>query len=101
MFAFQSSTDLASHLVWFDSTGKELGVFWGTQYFDPEFSPDGRVLAGSNNGTLAICVQDLARGITTRLTTGPNDRFPVWSGDGRAIAYSSNDAIYRISADGS
>ena len=105
MLAFQSSTDLASHLVWFDPTGKELGTFEGTRYFDPAFSPDGRMLAGScdqsNNGKLAICVQDLARGVTTRLTAGPSDRFPVWSRDGRAIAYSSNGAIYRISADGS
>jgi len=93
ILAFQSSTDLASQLVWFDSTGKESGVFEGKPYFDPAFSPDGRTLAGScdqsNNGTLAICVQDLTRGVTTRLTAGPNDRFPVWSGDGRTIAYSS------------
>lgn len=103
--AFQSSTDLASHLVWFDSTGKESGAFGGMPYFDPAFSSDGRMLAGScdesNNGTLAICVQDLGRGVTTRLTTGPNDRFPVWSRDGRAIAYSSNGAVYRISTGGS
>jgi Tol biopolymer transport system component len=74
-------------------------------YFDPAFSSDGRMLAGScdesNNGTLEICVQDLGRGVTTRLTTGPNDRFPVWSRDGRAIAYSSNGAVYRISTGGS
>jgi DNA-binding winged helix-turn-helix (wHTH) protein/Tol biopolymer transport system component len=105
VLAFQSSTDLASNMVWFDSAGKELGTSEGTQYFDPAFSPDGRMLAGScdqsTSGSLAICVQDLSRGVTTRLTAGPNDRFPVWSRDGRAIAYSSNGAIYRISADGS
>jgi DNA-binding winged helix-turn-helix (wHTH) protein len=64
ILAFQSSTDLASHLVWFDSTGKESRGFGGMPYFDPAFSPDGRMLAGScdqsNNGTLAICIQDLA-----------------------------------------
>jgi eukaryotic-like serine/threonine-protein kinase len=105
VLAFQSSTDLASHLVWFDPTGKELGTFKGTQYFDPAFSPDGRMLAGScdqsTSGSLVICIQDLSRGVTTRLTAGPHDRFPVWSKDGRTIGYYSNGAIYRNSADGS
>ncbi|HEX4485042.1 MAG TPA: winged helix-turn-helix domain-containing protein [Terriglobales bacterium] len=105
MLAFQSSTDLASHLVWFGSTGQEISALRGIPYFDPAFSPDGRMLAGScdqsNNGMLTICVQDLARGVTTRVTGGTNDRFPVWAPDGRAVAYSSNGAIYRIPADGS
>jgi Tol biopolymer transport system component len=63
------------------------------------------MLAGScdpsNSGKLAICVHDLARGVTTHVTAGPADRFPVWSHDGQAIAYLSNGAIYHIRADGS
>ena len=105
VLAFQSSTDLASSLVWMDAKGNELGEFHSPQYSDPAFSPDGRFLAGACDqagaGTLAICVHDIARGVTARVSPGPHDRFPVWSPDGREIAYNSNGGIYSISADGS
>ena len=104
VLAFQSSTDLAASLMWFDSRGKVLGEFHGPQYLDPALSPDGRFLAGAcdqiGTGVLSICVQDIARGITARISPGPNDRFPVWSPDSREIAFNSNGGIYRISADG-
>jgi DNA-binding winged helix-turn-helix (wHTH) protein/Tol biopolymer transport system component len=105
VLAFQSSTDLASILVWIDAKGNELGAFPAPQYADPAFSPDGRFLAGacdlSGTGTLAICVHDIARGVTARVSPGPHDRFPVWSPDSREIAYNAQGGIYRISADGS
>jgi eukaryotic-like serine/threonine-protein kinase len=105
VLAFQSSTDLASNLMLIDAKGRALGELHVPQYLDPAFSPDGHSLAGAcdqgGTGTLAICVHDIARGITARISPGPNDRFPVWSPDGREIAYNSNGGIYRISADGS
>jgi DNA-binding winged helix-turn-helix (wHTH) protein/Tol biopolymer transport system component len=105
VLAFQSSTDLATSLVWMDAKGKELGEFHVPQYSDPAFSPDGRFIAGACDqagaGTLAICVHDIARGVTARVSPGPHDRFPVWSPDGREIAYNSKGGIYSISADGS
>jgi eukaryotic-like serine/threonine-protein kinase len=105
ILAFQSSTDLASSLVWMDAKGNELGEFHAPQYSDPAFSPDGRFLAGACDqagaGTLAICVHDVARGVTARVSPGPHDRFPVWSPDGREIAYNSNGGIYSVFADGS
>jgi Tol biopolymer transport system component len=104
VLAFQSSTDLASSLMWIDAKGRGLGEFHAPQYADPAFSPDGHFLAGAcdqaGTGILAICVHDIARGITARISPGPNDRFPVWSPDGREIAYNSNGGIYRISTDG-
>jgi len=105
VLTFQSSTDLASSLMWIDAKGGGLGEFNVPQYLDPAFSPDGRFLAGAcdqaGTGTLSICVHDIARGITARISPGPNDRFPIWSPDGREIAYNANGGIYRISADGS
>lgn len=105
VLAFQSSADLATSLVWIDPNGKTLGALQGQQYMDPTFSPDGRLLAGACDqagaSVLTICVHDIARGITTRISPGPNDRFPVWSPDGHEIAYASNGGIYRTSADGS
>lgn len=105
VLAFQSSTDLASSLIWMDAKGNQVGEFRAPQYADPAFSPDGRFLAGACDqagvGTLAICVHDIARGVTARVSPGPHDRFPVWSPDGHEIAYNSNGGIYSISADGS
>ena len=105
VLAFQSSTDLASSLVWMNAKGSELREFQGPQYSDPAFSPDGRFLAGACDqgavGILVICVHDIARGVTARVSPGPYDRFPVWSPDGREIAYNSKGGIYSISADGS
>jgi DNA-binding winged helix-turn-helix (wHTH) protein len=102
---FQSLADLPSQLVWLDHEGQELTALDGFKYGGPALSPDGRLVAGScegaGSGTLAICVSDLAREVTSRITEGPSDRFPVWSTDGRQIAYTSGAAIYRVPADGS
>jgi DNA-binding winged helix-turn-helix (wHTH) protein/Tol biopolymer transport system component len=105
VLVFQSSADLPSQLVWLDEHGREKGVLPGIKYGGPAISPDGRLVAGScegaASGTSSICVSDLEHNVTTRVTNGPSDRFPVWSRDGREIAYSSGSGIYRIRADGS
>jgi len=54
VLAFQSSTDLASSLVWMDAKGNELREFHAPHYSDPAFSPDGRFLA-------RIIREDIAR----------------------------------------
>jgi eukaryotic-like serine/threonine-protein kinase len=95
VLVFQSLADSASTLVWFDSTGKELGQIaeWG--YRDPRLSPDGRFLAVSSddgrNGRFFIRVYDLARGISTRLTDGGSDESPAWPPDGKRITYGTFD----------
>lgn len=73
-------------------------------YGGPAISPDGRFVAGScegpRTGSLAICVFDLARGVSSRITEGPSDRNPVWSRDGREISYSGS-GIHWVPIDGS
>jgi DNA-binding winged helix-turn-helix (wHTH) protein/Tol biopolymer transport system component len=105
VLVFQSSADVPSRLVWLTERGQEQRDAHSLTYGWPAISPDGHRLAGSceglRRGTLAICVFDLERGVQSRITTGPNDRYPVWSRDGRAIAYSSGAGIYHSAADGS
>jgi DNA-binding winged helix-turn-helix (wHTH) protein len=105
VLVFQSSADLPSQLVWLDEQGREQQDSHAVKYGWPAISPDGRRLAGScegpHRGTLAICVFDFERSVAGRITTGPNDRYPVWSRDGGAIAYSSGAGIHYVAADGS
>jgi eukaryotic-like serine/threonine-protein kinase len=105
VLVFQSSTDMPTELVWLDEHGQEQTAVPGMKYGAPAFSPDGRRLAGScegpRDGTSSICVRDLERGVASRITEGPRDRYPVWSPDGTEIAYSSADGIHRTPADGS
>ncbi|MBI1790946.1 MAG: protein kinase [Acidobacteria bacterium] len=111
VLVFQSVAETPSRLVWFDSSGKELGQLSEASYKDPGLSPDGRFLAVSSdderNGKRFIRIHDLRRGVSTRLTQGGNDEFPVWSRDGRRITYLTGAtsggaiSINEIPADGS
>lgn len=89
--AFQSAANSPSRLVWYDPTGKELGQFPEIGYEGPQFSPDGGSLAvysdDEHNGKHFVRVYDLRRGISTRLTEGGNESSPVWSPDGKTIAF--------------
>ena len=88
---FQSAADSPSRLVWYDPSGKELGQIPEIGYEGPQFSPDGGSLAvyadDEHNGKHFIRVYDLKRGISSRLTEGGNESNPVWSPDGKAIAF--------------
>ena len=72
------------------------------------FSPDGHTLATSiydNSGGEDIWLFDLVRGVRTRFTFGPGlSDDPVWSPDGKMIAFDSNRtgsyAIYQKPANG-
>jgi Tol biopolymer transport system component len=96
-------------LIWFDRAGKNLGTTGTSEdYFDVRLSADGRKLAsnaGSPNSD--IWVDDLARGVRTRLTMDPDidDGVPVWSPDGNRIAFAANggkvsNGIYQKSSNG-
>lgn len=70
----------------------------------PAPSPDGSEIAFSWQGDLWLV--PAAGGRARQLTTHPaSDRFPVWSRDGRLIAFASeragNDDVFVIAADGS
>ncbi len=91
LLVFQSASDVSSRFGWFDSSGKELGQLPETGYKDPCFSPDGRFLAMTSdderNGKHNIRVHDLKRGLSSRITEGGDDEFPVWTRDGKYITY--------------
>jgi DNA-binding winged helix-turn-helix (wHTH) protein len=105
---FQSQIDFASELVWTDTSGSEQelirGGYWGTA-----ISPDGRFVAVSseefNDGKRYICVHDVERGVTTRVTHGGREWNPSWSPTGDKILYDSTEGYtsctYEIPADGS
>jgi serine/threonine-protein kinase len=97
---------------WIDETGAErpMRTVPG-DYASLRFSPDGRHLAmdvGASWGEAAISTYDWARDIMTRVSIGAGeDIAPVWSPDGRRIAFAGQrdgavvDNIYWQKADGS
>jgi len=108
ILVFQSAAASASRLVWYDHSGKELGQLTEVGYQDPDLSPDGRLLAVSSddehNGKHFIRVLDLERGTSTRLSNGGDENYPLWSRDGKRIAYRTGGLAsdsYEVPADGS
>jgi eukaryotic-like serine/threonine-protein kinase len=96
-------------LVWMDRTGRQTGVaaenLQNLQF--ARLSPQGdRIALMLDSGINDIWSLDLARAVRTRLTFGPvANTFPVWSPDGKWIAYGStrpgSSGIFRKLADGS
>lgn len=105
---FQSRTDFAPELVWTDESGTEHGRIGGG-YWGPTISPDGRFVAVASDefhdGKWYICVHDIERGVTTRLTDGGLEWHCSWSPAGDKILYDSTEryasCTYEIPADGS
>ncbi len=108
LLTFANGTSGGVQLVWMDRSGKQLGVAADNlQNLNfARLSPQGdRVALMLDNGVNDIWSLDLARGVRTRLTFGPTgNTFPLWSPDGKWIAYSSlrtsGSGIYRKLADG-
>jgi eukaryotic-like serine/threonine-protein kinase len=96
-------------LVWMDRTGKQISTVDDKlpNLALARISPQGdRVALQMDNAQADIWVLDLARGVRTRLTFGPvSNQSPVWSPDGKWIAYISgrngHSEIYRKRSDGS
>jgi Tol biopolymer transport system component len=94
---------------WFDRSGKSSLAYSGPGYFGGiSLAPDGNLLAsGISDGTRQdIWSIDLRRKTTLRLTEGPgNKSLPVWSPDGKSIAYVSDEHgvrdLYLKQVDGS
>jgi len=78
-------------LTWLDRQGARLGTVGQPQrYRQLALSPDERRVAVeiTDGGTSDIWTIDLARGVASRLTSGPADKYnPVWSPDGREVAF--------------
>lgn len=85
----------AKQLTWVDRSGKQLDTVGEPgAYLSLALSPDGRMLATEQPDPAAktsdIRVLDLVRATSTRLTFDPaDDMMPVWSPDGKKIAYTS------------
>ena len=96
-----SPSVLASRLVFVSMTGVDRPVRGASRgYQDPRVSPDGRLVAFTDAGT--IWTLDPERNAFTRVTASsePMVGFSIWSTDGKRIYYSSADGIRYQSADG-
>ena len=94
-------------VVWLDSSGKMQPLLAApAAYMQPRFSPDGRRLAlAMNTGSGPdIYSYDLERETITRLTLGGHSILPVWTPDGKHLAFQwsgNNSGIWWMRSDGS
>jgi Tol biopolymer transport system component len=101
-FSLSASGDLAylaggigkSRLSWYDRGGKRLeSVGPVAPIFEPVLSPDGTraafSMADPDNPPSNIWVLDLARGGLARVSEQPGSCTPLFSADGKRIAYST------------
>ncbi|HSD27585.1 MAG TPA: protein kinase, partial [Vicinamibacteria bacterium] len=96
-------------LVWVDRSGGARPIGAASRRFaNPRLSPDGRRLAATIGGAAGrdVWVLDLEHDALTRVTFGGNALLPVWTPDGKRLAYCSDtgDArpnLFWIPADGS
>jgi len=95
-------TMLASHLVWVSIVGAERAIPGPARgYLNPRVSPDGRLIAYSEAGT--VWTFDPNRGTVTRASSANQDPyigFPMWSHDGKRLYYRCAEGIRVQNADG-
>ena len=109
LLVFSSGGSADWELIWSDRNGKFIGTVADklTNLFTARLSPQGdRIAMQIDNAQSDVWVQDIARGVRTRLTFGPvANQAPAWSLDGKWIAYNSarngHSQLYRKRSDGS
>jgi eukaryotic-like serine/threonine-protein kinase len=109
ILVYAAGGSLGGQAVWFDSSGKELGIVVdkALNLYHVRISPDGQKVATDfGETTTSVWVYDLRRKVNTRLTLDQeaNVDAPVWSPDGRWIVYhglqNGHNNIYRKAAGG-
>jgi Tol biopolymer transport system component/tRNA A-37 threonylcarbamoyl transferase component Bud32 len=115
-FAFQASTSEGSRLVLLDRGGvaRDAGGADTSYYQNPRLAPDGRRVAllratEFSFSSRDVWVFDLVQHTRTRVTFDTTAGWPLWTPDGRRIAYTHfpdgsrglNGHIYWVPADGS
>ena len=100
--AYRSGGSVSGRLAWLDRSGRQLATIGPIgDYLNPELSPDGKQAAIERSGLSGnrdIWLIDLAREAFTRFTFDQGMHYmPVWSPDGKRIAYAANsDARFRV-----
>lgn len=98
VLAYVSGEQGAWQFVWRNRQGRNLGSYSNAGSV-AMISPDGNRLAFARNGD--TWVMEFARGVANRLTFGRRSQDPIWSPDGRYVAYArAGIGIYRKLATG-
>jgi len=93
---FAGDSGGSTQLAWFDRSGKRVETFGKPAlYSEPSISPDGKKIAIGVQNSLDLTFQIFLFGAPgappAAFTFGPSSNgFPVWSGDGTEILFSSN-----------
>ena len=106
----ESSPTAGRQLVWRNRQGEKIGEIGSPldRIYHPSLSPDERTIAvsGVQNANRSIWKYDIERSVSTRLTIHEaNDTRPVWSRDGKRIAFARRvlpqpRAIFEKASDG-
>jgi Tol biopolymer transport system component len=92
-FAYGTAPAGETQLVWRDRTGRMLGSIGLTNASAPSLSRDGEMLVLSRNlpqTGQGLWLFDLKRNTPMRFTFDSPARSPIWSHDGKYVAYATN-----------